>query len=239
MDDGRFVVLLPRKYQHKPLGESCSQAVRRFPSLERSLQYSFVVSVMDSTLSCWGILRRTMWRQCPPRISTSRSTRCITYLYMLCASSQLSSTSKVRTVFDASAPSTTGVSLNNTLLLGSTTHSSLFDVLLRFRLYRIALTTDTSRMYQTILLDCSDKDFHHFVWRANSSQPLCDYRMTRITFGVSASSYIANVCQTEHSWPCEYIPHPLAARVVDNSFYVDDGPINNSVDEVIELQKQM
>ena len=31
----------------------------------------------------------------------------------------------------------------------------------------------------------------------------------------------------------------MAARVVDNSFYMDDGPINDSVDEVIELQKQM
>ena len=34
MDDGRFMVPLPRKYQHKPLGESCSQAVRQFLSLE-------------------------------------------------------------------------------------------------------------------------------------------------------------------------------------------------------------
>ena len=35
--DGRFVVPLPKKPQVKPLGESRSQAVRRFLSLERSL----------------------------------------------------------------------------------------------------------------------------------------------------------------------------------------------------------
>ena len=156
----------------------------------------FVVSVMASTLSCWGTFRRTMWKQCP---CTNKPVNQMYHLPVHVVCKQSSSTIKVRAVFDASAPSTTGVSLNNTLLLGSTTHSSLFDVLLRFHLYRIALTTDTSRMYRAILLDCSDKDFHHFVWRADSSQPLCDYIMTRIIFGVSASSYIANVCQTEHS----------------------------------------
>jgi hypothetical protein len=36
-EDGRFVVPLPRRRDVKPLGESRSQAVRRFLSLERSL----------------------------------------------------------------------------------------------------------------------------------------------------------------------------------------------------------
>ena len=37
-DSGRFVVPLPKKSDTKPIGESRSQAVRRFLSLERSLQ---------------------------------------------------------------------------------------------------------------------------------------------------------------------------------------------------------
>ena len=158
-------------------------------------------------------------------------------IHVVCKKS--SSTSKVRAVFDASAPSSTGVSLNDTLLVGPTTHSSLFDVLLRFRLYRIALTTDISRMYRAILLDCSDKDLHRFVWRADPSQPLRDYRMTRITFGVSASSYIANMSVKQNAHDLASTYH-LAARVVDNSFYVDDGLIGaDSVEEAIELQRQM
>ena len=37
--DGRFVVPLPRKMGTEPLGESRTQAVRRFYALERSLAY--------------------------------------------------------------------------------------------------------------------------------------------------------------------------------------------------------
>ena len=36
---------------------------------------------------------------------------------------------KVRAVFDASAKSSTGVSLNDTLLIGPTVHSSFVDIL--------------------------------------------------------------------------------------------------------------
>lgn len=41
---------------------------------------------------------------------------------------------KVRTVFDASFSSSSGVSLSDLLLVGPTVHSTLVDVLLRFRL---------------------------------------------------------------------------------------------------------
>ena len=67
-------------------------------------------------------------------------------------------------VFDASAKSSTGVSLNDTLMIGPTVHPPLIDVLLRFRLYRVALTTDVSNMYRAIMLAPSDKDLHRFVW---------------------------------------------------------------------------
>ena len=56
---------------------------------------------------------------------------------------ETSSTSKVRVVFDASAKTASGTSLNDPLLVGPT----IIDVLLRFRCHRVALTTDVSRMY--------------------------------------------------------------------------------------------
>jgi len=93
----------------------------------------------------------------------------------------------------------TGVSLNDTLLVGPIVHSSLIDVLLRFRLHRVALTADVSRMYRAIALAETDKDLHRFVWRTSPRDPLKDFRMTRVTFGVSASAFIANVCETECS----------------------------------------
>ena len=49
-------------------------------------------------------------------------------------------------MFDASAKSSTGVSLNDILLVGPTIHPPLLDVLLRFRLHRVALVADVSHM---------------------------------------------------------------------------------------------
>ena len=111
------------------------------------------------------------------------------YLPMHAVRKETSTTTKVRAVFDASAASSSGVSLNSLLMVESTVHSSLTDVLIRFRLHHVALTTNVSRMYRAVLLDKADKD----LVRRSSTEPLKDYRMTRVTFGVAASSYAANM----------------------------------------------
>ena len=85
---------------------------------------------------------------------------------------------KVRAVFDASAKSSSGVSLNDILLKGPTIHSTLINVLLRFCLYRVAITADVSKMYRAVQLSPEDKDLHRFVWRSSPAEPLKDYRMT-------------------------------------------------------------
>ena len=150
-----------------------------------------------------------------------------------------STTTKVRAVFDASAKSASGVSLNDQLLVGPTVHAALVDVLLQFRLHRIALATDVSRMYRAILLPDSERDLHRFVWRRNPTDPLKDFRMTRLTFGVSASSFAANMAVKQNAidFAEEF---PLAASVVHASFYVDDGLVGaDSAEEATRLQQQL
>ena len=115
----------------------------------------------------------------------------------------------------------------------------MVDVLLRFRLNKVALTTDVSKMYRAIELTETDRDLHRFVWRSNQSDNIIDYRMKRVTFGVSASSFAANMSMKQNAsdWTHEY---PLAAKAVEQSFYVDDGLTGaNSVDEAIKLQGEL
>ena len=89
-----------------------------------------------------------------------------------------STTTNIRTVFDASAKSSTGVSLNDTLLVGPTIHPPLLDVLPHFYLHRVALVADVSRMYCAIELTKPDRDLRRFAWRRNPKDPLLDYCMT-------------------------------------------------------------
>ena len=46
--------------------------------------------------------------------------------------------------------------------------------------------------------------------------------MTRVTFGVAASSFIANMCVKQNALN-HTLQFPLAARAVNKAFYVDDG----------------
>ena len=133
----------------------------------------------------------------------------------------------------------TGTSLNDQLLVGPTVHSSLVDVLLRFRLHRVAITTDVCQMYRAVLLPKNERDLHRFVWRTRPNEVLRDYRMTRTTFGVSSSSFAANMAVKQNAidYATEY---PLAASAVHTSFYVDDGLCGaDSSERAIELQIQL
>ena len=76
-------------------------------------------------------------------------------------------------------------------------------------------------MSRAVELATSDRDLHRFVWRSGPSDTLRDYRMTRVTFGVSASSFATNMSikQNAIDFASEF---PLAAKAVEESFYVDD-----------------
>ena len=233
---GRFVVPLPRKPQAKTIGESRTQAVRRFLALERSLLSKNQFTEFSDVIEEYFKMGHA---ELVPAPDLHKPTKQVFYLPMHAVRKESSTTTKIRAVFDASAKSSSGVSLNDTLLVGPTVHPPLIDVLMRFRLHRIALTADVSKMYRAVELTQSDRDFHRFVWRKDPSESLRDYRMTRVTFGVSASSFAANMAlkQNAHDNLAEY---PQAAETVEKSFYVDDCLTGaDTVTAAMELQKHL
>ena len=63
--------------------------------------------------------------------------------------------------------------------------------------------------------------------------------MTRLTFGVSASSFAANMAMKQNAMNHNE-SHPRAFQAVLKSFYVDDGLTGaDSVDEAIALRKEL
>ena len=234
--DGRFVVPLPKRQHTKPIGESRSQAVKRFLSLERSLHSKAQFDDFNAVMAEYFEMGHA---EPVPVADLEKQTQDVFYLPMHAVRKESSTTTKIRAVFDVSAKSSTGISLNDTLLVGPTVHPLLVDVLLRFRLHRVALTTDVSKMYQAIELVELDRDLHRFVWRSSPSESLQDYRMTRVTFGVSASSFAANMAVKQNASDFA-LDYPQAVEVVNDSFYVDDGLTGaDSPKEAIDLQEQL
>lgn len=198
------MIPLPRKTDPPTLGESRSQAVKRFITLERSLQYKGRVQDFNEATE----YMESGHAEEVPTEDLSKSRGEVFYLPMHIVYKESSSTTKVCVVFDASAKSSTGVSLNDLLLVGPTVHSTLMDVLLQFRLYRVALIADVSRMYRAVQLSEADKDLHAQVclerrhWEAITRFPddSCDIWGIGITF---CSEY---GCQAERQRSSYSIP---------------------------------
>ena len=233
---GRFIVPLPRKKNVRPLGESRSQAVRRFLSLERTLHARRQFDQFSEVMSEYFNLDHA---ELVPPEEMNAPTAEVFYMPMHAVHKQSSTTTRIRAVFDASMKSATGISLNDILMAGPTVHSQLVDVLIRFRMHRIALVADVSKMYRAVELPPTDRDLHRFVWRDNPGDHLRDYRMTRVTFGVTSSSFVANMCVKRNATDFAH-KYPLAAKIVEDSFYVDDCLTGaDSVEEGVEIHRQL
>ena len=228
----RYVVTLPKKQNPPQLGDSRRQALVRYKANERSLQNKGTFDAFQAVVKEYFTLGHA--RIVTPSELSSSASDCY-YLPMHGVTKESSSTTKLRVVFDASAKTTSGYSLNDTLSVGPTLHPTLDRILLKFRTYQVAITSDISKMYREVLLSPQDQQLHRFLWRANPDDPILDYCMERVTFGVAASPYLAvkTLQQTAQDHASDY---PVASYHVFSSFYVDDLLCGaDTVEQAIEL----
>jgi len=122
-------------------------------------------------------------------------------------------------VFDASAATSTGLSLNDILMRGPTVQPTLFQIILRFRLHNIAITGDIEKVYRQVRVDRSDCDLQRIVYRSNPSHPLQHYRLLTVTYGTKSAPYLATKCLSELSKHCT---DQRVSRIIKEDFYVDD-----------------
>jgi hypothetical protein len=105
-----------------------------------------------------------------------------------------SSTTKHRIVFNASATSTTGVSLNSCLLSGPKIQTDLQPLLIRFRSHKIALAADIIKFYNQVRVFPPHNDFQRLVWRSSPDHPISDFRFLQLTFGVTSAPFLSIRC---------------------------------------------
>ncbi|XP_017882355.1 uncharacterized protein LOC108626273 [Ceratina calcarata] len=68
-------------------------------------------------------------------------------------------TTKLRVVFDASAKSNNGISLNDTLHIGPKIQEDLLFILLRFSIHQYIITGDIEKMYRQFLIRSQDRKY--------------------------------------------------------------------------------
>ena len=159
--DGQFIVPLPKKLDPPSLGESRSQAVESFLSLERSLQSKNEFSAFNSMMQEYFDLCHA---EPVPGADLEKPEKGVFFLPTHTVKKESSTTTKIRAMFDASARSSSAVSLKNLLLVEPTVHSPLIDVLLNFQLHRVALTTDVSNLSASLLSSKRTSVYSYALW---------------------------------------------------------------------------
>ena len=170
---------LPRRTDVPSLGESRRQAIQRFEANERSVFRKGNWTAFQEVVQEYMDLSHAE----PVPQPTSGPQHKVYNLPMHGVTKASITSTKLRVMFNASAKTSSNVSLNDTLLVGPTLFSNIDTILLRFRTDPIALSGDISKMYRAVELVEKDRDLHRFVWRKDKHSPITDYRMTRVTWG--------------------------------------------------------
>ena len=103
---------------------------------------------------------------------------------------------KVRPVFDASAKTNTGVSLNDTVSSGPSLYPDLVQVIIRFRRWPIALSGDICQAFLQIQMNDVDTNAHRFLLYINDKLAHC--RFKRVPFGNTSSPFLLNAVIKYH-----------------------------------------
>ncbi|XP_033213940.1 uncharacterized protein LOC117171004 [Belonocnema kinseyi] len=99
--------------------------------------------------------------------------------------------SKLRGVFNASRPTSTGYSLNDDLFTGSTLQTHPWRVIIRRRQYRFVFCTDVKKMYRIIRIDDRDVDLQRIVWSPPEEETVRHFQLLTITYGESCAPYLS------------------------------------------------
>ena len=217
--EGRYEVQLPWKDAHPALPDNYQLCLKRLHGLVKRLkQDPTILCEYDSTIKKQvqqGIVERVE--------SSEEEPKRVHYLPHHAVVRQDKETTKLRVVYDASARST-GPSLNDCLHVGPKLSMKIFDILLRFRAYPIAIIADIEKAFLMISVAKKDRDVLRFLWYRDAfgdQLDLMELRFTRVVFGVSSSPFLLNATIRHHLEKYE-ATHPSLIKKLQRSLYVDD-----------------
>lgn len=98
---------------------------------------------------------------------------------------------KIRLVWDAAAKAH-GKSLNDFLLTGPDLLNPLIEILLAFRVGKVAVCADIAEMFHRISIRKEDMHAQRFLWYDKGSGQTKVYVMRAMTFGISCGPCIAH-----------------------------------------------
>ncbi|XP_058828189.1 uncharacterized protein LOC131688059 [Topomyia yanbarensis] len=240
--EGRYVVKLPKRVNFENmLGDTAFLAFNRFQHLERRLsrdaklkeQY---VNFMQEYLEL-GHMRKVAEINSVSELNERQIEGCFLPHHPVIKDS--STTTKVRVVFDGSARTSSGYSLNDALAKGPVIQEELLTLLIRFRNHQVGLVADVEKMYRQVVVHPEDTKYQRIFWRFAPNEPVGIYELQTVTYGLTPSSFLATRALQQLAED-EKQDYPLEGDIVKKDFYVDDyiGGESN-VQRAIQVRKEL
>ncbi|XP_045462033.1 uncharacterized protein LOC123672092 [Harmonia axyridis] len=232
--EGRFIVKIPFKPNHSELSNTRQLAINRFHSLERKL-----IKYPNLKEEYTKFIREYIQLGHMKLIQDTKDEKYGFYLPHHAVVKEDSLTTKVRVVFDGSAKSDQGLSLNEAQYSGPVIQSDLFSVLMRFRRHTFVLSGDVSKMFRQVLIAPEHRRFQKIFWRFDSTEELRCYELQTVTYGMTSAGFLAvrSMLQLALDFKEKY---PVACEAILSDFYMDDFLSGaDDVEQLLQLQREV
>ena len=124
-------------------------------------------------------------------------------------------------MFDASPPTTSSLSLNDTLQVGPIIQPDLTSIILRFRTKDVALVADIVKMYCQVSVFSEDQSLQRIFWQSSPQDHLREFELNTLTYGTAPAAFLATRTVNQLAID-ERDSYPLADSAVVENFYVGD-----------------
>ena len=180
-------MIIPFKRHLSQLGDSKQKAERHLLNIERKLLRNPELKRTYSEFLCeYNKLGYVS------KIASKSNTPFSYYLPHHCVIRNEILSIKVRVVFDASASTTSGVSLNDLQMVGPNLQEDLFSILVRFRKHNFILSADIAKMYRHVLISPEQRPLQRILWRENATDSIGVFELITLTYGTAAASFLAS-----------------------------------------------
>ncbi|XP_072152033.1 uncharacterized protein [Bemisia tabaci] len=224
LPSGRFVVPLPLKTENPVLENSFWLAKHRLESVERKLR-------RDKALKSAYVDFMNEYENLGHMELSKTTAQAAYYL-----PHHGVITTKLRVVFDASMKTSSGISLNDVLHTGPKLQADIVQTLLKFRTYKVAMAADICKMFRQILIRPEDRKYQHILWRQDESEPIREYELCTVTYGMAASPFLTNRVLKQLAKE-EWAEFPEACKSLSEDIYIDDWLFGHvSIPRAIQLR---
>ncbi|XP_066585644.1 uncharacterized protein [Prorops nasuta] len=145
---------------------------------------------------------------------------------------------KIRVVFNASAKTKSGLSLNDVLLVGPKLQKDITAILMNWRDFRFVGITDIVKMFRQILIRPEDRKFQSIIWKDDSGNTQA-YQLNTVTYGTGPAPFLASrvVQELANQHGDDF---PDAKSILLQSIYVDDILFGaNNLADLRDIQSQL